>query len=70
MSPRRSIECVQKDFWAYGTFDAKRAAILRKDEHYLQTDQNEHPLEPRHLGVPSSASKTISDPMVHSAQTV
>jgi hypothetical protein len=27
-------------------------------------DQNEFPLEPRHLGVPSSASKTIYEPMV------
>jgi hypothetical protein len=28
------------------------------------------PLEPRHLGVPSGVSKIISEPMVHSAQTV
>ena len=31
---------------------------------------NEIPHDPRHLGVPSSASKTISEPMVRSAQTV
>ena len=29
-----------------------------------------HPLEPRHLGVPSGASKMISEPMVRLVQTV
>jgi hypothetical protein len=33
-------------------------------------DQNKLSLEPHHLGVPSGASKTISEPMVCSAQTV
>jgi hypothetical protein len=33
-------------------------------------DRTELPLEPRHLGVPSSASKTISMPTVCSVQTV
>jgi hypothetical protein len=33
-------------------------------------DRNELPLEARHLGVPSGASKIISKPMVHSAQAV
>jgi hypothetical protein len=33
-------------------------------------DRTELPLEPRHLGVPSSASKMISMPMVCSVQTV
>ena len=32
--------------------------------------QNELPLEPRHLVVPLSASKMISDPMVRLAQTM
>ena len=31
--------------------------------------ENELPLEPRHLGVPSGAPETISEPMVHSTQT-
>ena len=31
---------------------------------------NELPLEPRHQGVPSGVSKTISEPMVRLAQTV
>jgi hypothetical protein len=33
-------------------------------------DQNELPLEPRDLGVPSGVSKMISEPMVRLAQTV
>jgi hypothetical protein len=33
-------------------------------------DRTKLPLEPRHIGVPSSASKTISMPMVCSVQTV
>jgi hypothetical protein len=33
-------------------------------------DQNEHPLEPRHLGVPSGAFKMISEPTVRLMQTV
>jgi hypothetical protein len=33
-------------------------------------DQNEIPHDPRHLGVPSGASKMISEAMVSLAQTV
>jgi hypothetical protein len=44
-------------------FGANCAPILRQDWYYLQTDQNELP-----LGVLSSASKTISEPMERSAQ--
>jgi hypothetical protein len=33
-------------------------------------DRTELPLEPRHLGVPSIASKMISMPMVRSVQIV
>ena len=33
-------------------------------------DWNEIPLDPRHLEVPSGASKMFSEPMVRSAQTV
>ena len=33
-------------------------------------DRNDLPLDPRHLGVPSDASKMISEPMVLSAQTM
>jgi hypothetical protein len=65
-----SIGCVQDDFRAYGTFGTNRAPILREGEHYLQTDTNGLPLEPCHLGVPSSASKTIFEPMLRLEQTV
>jgi hypothetical protein len=51
-----TIGCIQNNYWAYGTFGANRAP---------QTDRNELPPEPRHLGVPSGASKMISNPMVH-----
>jgi len=51
-------------------FGADHALILRQDEHYLQTDINEHPLVPRHLGVASSSAKMIFEPIVRLAQTV
>jgi hypothetical protein len=69
-SPRCSIRCVQNDFCACGTFGANRAPLLHQDLHYLQMDRNEHPLEPRHLEVPSGVSKMISRSMVWLAQTV
>jgi hypothetical protein len=69
-SPRSSIGCVQHDFRADGTFDTNRTPFLRQDYHYLQTDSNKLPLEPRHLGVSSGAPKMICEPMVHLAQTV
>jgi hypothetical protein len=51
-------------------FDANCAPILHQEKHYLQTDRTKLALEPRHLGVPSSASKMISMPMVCLVQTV
>jgi hypothetical protein len=69
-TPRSSIGCVQHDFWADGTFDTNRAPFLRQDYHYLQTDSIKLPLEPRHLGVLSGSSETISVPIVHPAQPV
>jgi hypothetical protein len=51
-------------------FSTNRAPILRQVYSYLQMDQNELPLEPRHLGVPSGAFKTIFEPMVCLVQTV
>jgi hypothetical protein len=69
-SPRCSIECVQNDFWGYGTFGANCGSILHRDKYYLQMDQNEILHDPCHLGVPSGASKTFFELTVHSAQTV
>jgi hypothetical protein len=62
-----SIGCAQNNFWAYGTFIPDHAPILHRDLHYLQTDQNEFPLDPI---VPASAPKMISEPMVRSSQTM
>ena len=70
MSPRSSIGCVQNDFRAYGTFRANCAPILSQDLHYLQTDRNEIPHDPRHLGFLSGLSKMIFEPNVCSTQTV
>jgi hypothetical protein len=64
------IGCVKDDFRADGTFIANHAPILRQDKHYLQMDQSELPFESCHLGVPSGASKMISEPRVRLAQTV
>jgi hypothetical protein len=58
------------DFLAYGMFHANRAPILHQDQHYLQIDQTDLPLEPLHLGLSSGASKMVSEPMVHYAQTM
>ena len=42
-------------------FGANRAPISHQDQHYLQIDQNELPLEPRHLGLPTGVSKMITE---------
>jgi hypothetical protein len=55
---------------ARGTFGANRAPILCRDEHYLQMDRNEIPLDPCHHGVPSGVPCTISKPIGRSVQTV
>jgi hypothetical protein len=51
-------------------FGINNAPILCQDKHYLRIDWNELPREPRQLGVPSGASKIISNPMVWLVQTV
>jgi hypothetical protein len=50
---------------AYGTFGANHATILRWDEHYLQIDRNELPLDPHHLGVRLDVPKRICEPKEH-----
>jgi hypothetical protein len=69
-SSKSTIECVQNDFCAYGTFGANRAPILHWHYHHLQMDWNEIPHDQCHIGDPSGVSKIISDPMLRSAQTV
>jgi hypothetical protein len=51
-------------------FSTNRAPILHQHQHYLQVDKNKISYDPRHLGVPSGASKTISEAMVRSAQNM
>jgi hypothetical protein len=51
-------------------FSTNGAPILHRHLHCLEMDQNKISHDPRHLGVASGASKTISEPMVISAQTV
>ena len=41
-----------------------------RHQHCLQTERSDIPHDPRHLGVPSGASKRICKPMVHLAQTL
>jgi hypothetical protein len=69
LEPRSAIRCVKNNFCAYDMFSANSAPILQQHKHCLQMDGNEIPHDPRHLGVLSGASKMISEPMVHSAQT-
>jgi hypothetical protein len=65
---RSTIGCAQTDFHARGTFIVNRAPILHRDLNNLQTDRNELPLDPRHLGVQLGASNIISEPIVRLAQ--
>ena len=57
-------------FLAYGTSRAYHAPILHRHKHCLQMERREIPHDPRHVGVPSGASKMIYEPMVRSTQTV
>jgi hypothetical protein len=70
LSPSSTIRCIQNDFRDNSTFGANHAPMLHQHSHCLQTEQNENPHDPRHLGVLSGACKMISEPMVRSPQTV
>jgi hypothetical protein len=59
-----------KQFLDYGMFGANRAPTTHRNKHYLQKDQKEILHDPRHLGVPSGASKMIYEAMVRLLQTV
>jgi hypothetical protein len=52
-----TIRCAKSSFQTHGTFGVNRAPFLRQNYNYLQTYQNELPLDPRHLGVQSGAPK-------------
>jgi hypothetical protein len=51
-------------------FDANLHLSCVKTSTISEKDRNELSLEPRHVVVPSSASKIISEPMVRLAQTM
>jgi hypothetical protein len=44
--------------------------IIHQNQHFLQKDRNEILHNPRHLGVPSGVSKSVSEAMVHLVETV
>jgi hypothetical protein len=69
-SPGSTIRCIQNNFWAYGTYSAKHAPIMHRNQHYLQKDRKEILHDPHHLGVPLGASKMISGAMLCLVQTV
>jgi hypothetical protein len=69
-STMSTIGCVQNDFWADDTFAANYAPILHRHKHYLQTERREIPYDPRHHGVPTGASKIISEPLLCLTQTM
>ena len=69
-SPRSSIECVQNDFLSLLYVRRQPSTHLASRLASSPHARNELPLEALHVGVPSGASKTISDPMVRLVQTV
>jgi hypothetical protein len=69
-SPSGTIRCIQNDFWAYGTSSANHEPILNRHLNCLQMERREISHDPRHLGVPSGASKMTYENMVRSMQTV
>jgi hypothetical protein len=70
MSPRGFHQVRPKQFSSLWYIRCKPCTYLVSRLAIYPTNRNELPLEPGHLGVPLGASKTISDPMVHLAQTV
>ena len=69
-SPRSSIWCIQNDFPSLWYVWHQPCTHLVSRLASSPNARNELRLDPLHLGVPSGASKTISDPMVHLVQTV
>jgi hypothetical protein len=69
-SRRSTNGCAQCDFHARDTFSANYAPFLRQNYYYLQMDRSELPLDARHLGVQSGASKMIFEPIIPLVQTM
>ena len=69
-SPTSSIAYVQNDFLSLWYVRHLPCTHLASRLAPSPNARNELRLEPLHRGVPSGASKMISDPMVHLVQTV
>ena len=69
-SCRSTIGCVQKRFLRLWYVWHEQCTYLAPIPTLCPNRRNEIPHDPRHLGVPLRASKTISLPMVRSVQTV
>jgi hypothetical protein len=69
-SPRNSIGCVQNDFEPMICSTQSVHLSCVKISNISKKNRNELSYEPRHLVVPSSASKMISEPMMRLAQTM
>jgi hypothetical protein len=69
-SPRRSIGCDQQRFLSVWYDRRKLRTYIVSKLALTPNGWNKHPLEPRHLGVPSGPSKMISELMVCLTQTV
>jgi hypothetical protein len=69
-SLRITIECVQKDFWALWYVWRRPCTYLGLTLTLSPNGLKQDPHDPCHLGIQSGASKTISEPVVRSAQTM
>jgi hypothetical protein len=58
------------NFWACGMYGANHAPIMHRNKLYLQKDRKEILHDPRHLGVPSGASKIIFEAVLRVVQIV
>jgi hypothetical protein len=58
------------NFWACGMYGANHAPIMHRNKLYLQKDRKEILHGPRHLGVPSGASKIIFEAVLRVVQIV
>jgi hypothetical protein len=69
-SPKNLIGCVQDDFLSLWYLQHKPRTYLAPRLALSLNGLKQLPLEPRHLGLLSGASKMISKPVVHSAETM
>jgi hypothetical protein len=58
------------NFWACGMYGTNHAPIMHRNKLYLKKDRMEILHDPRHLGVPSGASKIIFEAVLRVVQIV